>query len=140
MSEGNAFTASLRHNGRKVGTIEDEGRGGVPMIIWAPGAADHREAWNRWVADYQALYPEDAKFEPEYAAIVALVDEWIVAALLRRVARRETPVLKPGQDVRDPSGFTSLNRTVTDPAFHASISQFADRFDRYWDGKSWVRL
>ncbi len=63
-SDGFAYVASLRRNGKKVANVEQDGRGGTVMVFWATAVQEHREAWDRWVADYQSLHPEDAAYEP----------------------------------------------------------------------------
>ena len=139
-SDGVAYVASLRRNGKKVANVEHDGRGGTVMVFWATAAQEHHEAWDRWVADYQSLHPEDAAYEPEGIAIESLIKEYEVAAQLRRAARRETPVLRSGETVLTSGGYTALRGTADSPGVKAYLDKSKNEFDRFWDGKTWVQL
>lgn len=139
-SDGVAYVASLRRNGKKVANVEHDGRGGTVMVFWATAAQEHRQAWDRWVADYQSLHPEDAAYEPEGVAIESLINEYEVAAQLRRVARRETPVLRPGETILNSGGYTALRGRADSPGVKAYLAKPENEFDRFWDGKIWVQL
>ncbi|WP_326603422.1 hypothetical protein RBB84_18795 [Rhodococcus sp. D-6] len=139
-SDGFAYVASLRRNGKKVASVEHDGRGGTVMVFWTTAAKEHRQAWNRWVADYQSLHPENAAYEPESTAVESLIDEYEVAAKLRRATRRETPVLRPGESVLSSGGFTALRGLPDSPEVKAFLRKPDHDFDRFWDGKRWVKL
>ncbi|WP_072814672.1 hypothetical protein [Rhodococcus zopfii] len=139
-SDGFAYVASLRRNGKKVANVEQDGRGGTVMVFWATAVQEHREAWDRWVADYQSLHPEDAAYEPEGVAIESLIDEYEIAARLRRVARRETPVLRPGETILPSGSYSALRGRVDSPGVKAYLEKPDNEFDRFWDGRIWVKL
>lgn len=137
--DGEAYVASLRRNGKKVASIQHDGCGGVPVLHWAEKATEHRDAWQKWVADYDRLHTEESWGEPEYASVDALIEEHQLAAELRRVTRKETPVLKPGETILEVKSYSALRGCPTDPAVQAYLREHADKFDRYWDGSAWIR-
>ena len=139
-SDGVAYVASLRRNGKKVANVEHDGRGGVPMLYWAPNTQEHRDAWNQWVADYRSLHPKDAAYEPESVAIESLISEHQVAAMLRRSARRSTPVLRPGENILASEGYTLIRGVADSPQVQGYLRNQTNEFDRFWDGSTWVKL
>ena len=137
--DGEAYVASLRRNGKKVASIQHDGCGGVPIVYWAETATEHRQAWQKWVADYDRLHAAESWGEPEYASVEALIEEHQLAAQLRRATRKETPVLKPGANILETKGYIALRGCPTDPRVQAYLREHTDQFDRYWDGSAWVR-
>lgn len=140
---GEAYTASLRYRGSKVATIEHDGRGGVPMILWNRGKTGTLvPAWEEWVAEYEKLNNQDGSiFEPEYDAIVALMDEHEIAATLRKASRQGIPLLPVGTKIREGGSYALAGgRSATNPVDIDAIRAHRSGYDRYWDGQSWVAI
>lgn len=137
---GEAYVANLRHYGKKVASIQHDGCGGVPVVHWTENAMDHRQAWQQWVTDYGRLHTEESWGEPEYASVEALIEEHQLAAELRRVIRKETPVLKPDETILETKSYSAIRGCPTDPAVQTYLRERTDQYDRFWDGVAWVRL
>lgn len=139
--DGEAYTASLRYRGTKVADIENDGRGGTPIVHWKRGnaAADHRAVWAEWVSAYNELNKDDEWFEPEYFAIVSLIDEYEIAKQLRRDSKRFIPVLVKGANLRRDGQYALIRGQAEDPRMIEAIRAKGE-VDRYWDGENWMTL
>ncbi|MDH6283928.1 hypothetical protein [Prescottella agglutinans] len=143
MGCGVAFTASLRYQGKKVAVIENDGRGGVPIVIWTVRNVDTpRTAWATWVNGYQQLNgPAEDMPEPEYCAILSLMDNHEIAAALRKDSRKGIPVLAVGAHLREGGAYAvATRRTVSNPADIEALRLGRSEYDRYWDGERWIAL
>lgn len=136
--DGYSFVASIYEDGSKIGTVENDGRGGPCCYVFNDGFGRQSKHYLAFVAT--AVANGHGDFEPEDGLIYALLDEHETRRMLRRAAKTSILFLLDGDSIED--GVRTLKVKAVTPEVTASARKYlTDKYGtaaKVWDGTAFT--
>ena len=136
--DGAALHATVRRNGKIVGTFENEGTGGGTWF--RPASAEAAEAWNAYVAATTDLLTEDEQYLAAEFVCERLVDDYEIRRILDRAVKRGvTPYLAPGEKPDMETG-TAMVKAPLPQAMTYLSRKYPEGGCRVWRDGAWTAI